>query len=60
VRVVASAAMVAAVVAISEAEAATISDRIVASCTRVLAQAASYQRHEKPSHRAMLLPELNE
>ena len=60
VRVVAIAAMVAAMVEISDATEAMVSDRIEASITWSLCQAETYQRQENPSQIAIEVPALKE
>ena len=59
-RVVAIAAMVAAIVEISDATEAMVSDRIEASITGSLCQAERYQRQENPSQIAIEVPALKE
>ena len=57
---VASAAMVATVVAITAAKLAITSERVAASRAWSLAQADWYQRQDKPSHIAIEAPALKE
>ncbi|MNV99383.1 hypothetical protein D3C71_1947330 [compost metagenome] len=52
------AASVATAVAMMAAMAAIWTERIAASMTRLLFQAATNQRNEKPSQRAIEMPEL--
>ena len=57
-RVVASAAMVAATVATLAAMTAMTSERIAASCTAELLKAATNQRSDRPCHTASDCPAL--
>ena len=59
-RVVANAAITAAIVAIADALEAIINERIVASCICVLAQAEAYHFSENPSQIAIDAPALKE